>query len=347
MNVPHAVLTTFIQGLFHAAGLPESDAACCAEIHVQQEMRGVTTHGLRHVPIGLDSLSKRRINPLPNRVVLRDQAATVVMDGDGGVGIAGCMDAMHRSMAKAKQFGIGIGIVIHSNHFLSAAPYCLRAVEHGMIGICFSNTWASMGYPGTNVRAIANSPLGFGIPSTLAFPILFDSALTTSAGKLSQWIREGKTIPPALWGINAEGRQSSDPAAVLQGGTPWPIGGYKGAGLAVLVEMLTGVLGGGAFLHGIQPLELRTSKEKSESQCCIVIDVEKFMPLAAFRQRVAEFIGDLKSNPPAPDYTEILLPGERAHRAYLGCLQAGVPLEADVAAHLRSWAGQLQVAFPF
>lgn len=347
MNVPHTVLTSFIQGLFDAVGLSESDAASCAEIHDQQEMRGVTTHGLRHVPVSLDSLNKHLVNPLPNRVVLRDQAATLVIDGDGGAGIAGCMDAMHRSIAKAKQFGIGIGIVIRSNHFLSAAPYCLRALAHGMIGICFSNTWASMGYPGTNVRAIANSPLGFGIPSTLVFPILFDSALTTSAGKLSQWIREGKTIPPALSGINAEGSQSFDPVAVLQGGTPWPIGGHKGAGLAVLVEMLTGVLGGGAFLHGIHPLEFRTSKEESESQCCIVIDVEKFMPLAVFRQRVAEFVSDLKSNPPAPDYTEILLPGERAHRSYLRCLQAGVPLETDVSVRLRSWAEQLHVAFPF
>lgn len=347
MNVSGAVLTAFVQKLFVAAKLPDADARLCAEIHVLQEVRGVTTHGLRHVFMNLDSLTKGQMNPCPDRTVLRDEAATVVLDGDHGVGLVGCMDAMHRTIVKAKQFGIGIGIVIHSNHFLSAAPYCLRATEHGMIGICFSNTWASMGYPGTNVRAIANSPIGFGIPSDAEFPIIFDSALTTSGGKLSQWIREGKTIPPALLGMDKEGNPSSDPTAVLRGGTPWPIGGHKGAGLAVLIEILTGVLGGSGFLHGIQPPSLRTSKEESESQCCIVIDIARFMPLTEFRERMVAFIGDLKGNPLASGYAEILLPGERAHRTQLHCLQNGVTLETDVAADFSAWAEQLNVALPF
>jgi ureidoglycolate dehydrogenase (NAD+) len=287
------------------------------------------------------------MNPRPNRTLLRDDVATFVLDGDRGVGILGCMDAMHRTITKAKQFGIGIGIVTHSNHFLSAAPYCLRAAEHGMLGICMSNTWASMGYPGTNVRVIANSPLGFGVPNDGEFPIVFDSALTTSGGKLSQWIREGKTIPAALLGITKEGNTSADPAAVLHGGTPWPIGGHKGAGLAVLVEILTGLLGDSGYLHGIHAPDQRSSKEEYESQCCIVVDVERFMPLTEFRQRVLAFAGDLKSNPLAADESEILLPGERAHRTLLLSRKNGVVLEPDVAADLREWAERLNVAFPF
>jgi LDH2 family malate/lactate/ureidoglycolate dehydrogenase len=133
----------------------------------------------------------------------------------------------------------------------------------------------------------------------------------------------------------------------LHDGTPWPIGGHKGAGLAVLVEILTGVLGGGGFLHSIQPPDPLTSKDGSVSQCCIAVDIERFMPLAEFRQRVAAFVGDLKSNPLASGYTEILLPGERAHRTQLHRLQNGVPLDKDVAVDLRTWAERLNVAFPF
>jgi LDH2 family malate/lactate/ureidoglycolate dehydrogenase len=347
MIVSPAVLTAFIKNLFVAAKLPDPDAELCADIHVLQEMRGVTTHGLRHVPMNLDGFTTGQINPRPNRTVLRDEAATIVLDGDGGVGIVGCMDAMHRTITKAKEFGIGIGIIIHSNHFLSAAPYSLHAIEHGMIGICFSNSWATMGYPGTNVRAIGNSPIGFGVPCAAEFPIIFDAALTTSGGKLTQWVREGKTIPPALVGINKQGDPSSDPTAVLDGGTPWPIGGHKGAGLAVLVEVLTGVLGGGAFLRGVKPRGLRTSRKESESQCCVVIDIARFMPLAEFRERMFAFIGDLKSNPIASGYAEILLPGERARRTQLDCLQNGLTLETDVAVELRAWAQRLNVACPF
>jgi LDH2 family malate/lactate/ureidoglycolate dehydrogenase len=346
MNVSARILTAFIEDLFVAARLAPADARLCAEVHVLQEMRGVTTHGLCQVPLSLDRLTRGQINPLPNRIVLRDEAATIVLDGDQGMGVAGCMDAMHRTIAKARQFGIGIGVVIHSNHFLSAAPYCLRATEHDMIGICFSNTWPSMGYPGTNLRVIANSPIGFGAPNGREFPIIFDSALTASGGKLLQWIREKKTIPEGLLGINEAGNSTIDPAAVLQGGTPWPIGGHKGAGLAVLVEVLTGVLGGSGFLHGIQPPNLRTSEEGCESQCCIVIDVARFMSLAEFHQRLRAFIADLKGNSLAPGYTEILLPGERAHRAQLRCLREGVTFETGLAADLRSWAQRLQVIVP-
>lgn len=347
MSVSPVALTTFVEKLFVAAGLPYRDARLCAETHVLQEARGVTTHGLRHVALNLDGLATGQMNPRPNRTVLRDEAATVVLDGDLGVGIVGCMDAMHRTIAKAKLFGIGIGIVIHSNHFLSAAPYCLRATEHGMIGICFSNTGASMGYPGTNARAIANSPIGFSVPSDAKFPIIFDAALTTSGGRLSQWIREGTTIPSALVGTDKEGNPSSDPAAVLHGGTPQPIGGHKGAGLAVLVEVLTGVLGGTGFLHGVQPPSCRASREEHESQCCIVINIEPFILLTGFQERMVAFARDLKSNPLASGCTEILLPGERAHRIKRQSLQNGLTLEPDVAADLRAWAERLNVAFPF
>jgi LDH2 family malate/lactate/ureidoglycolate dehydrogenase len=347
VRVLPAVISSFVEKLFAAAGLSETDAKLCAETHVLQEMRGITTHGLRHVPLNLEGLSKGWMNARPNRIVVRDDLGTLVVDGDKGVGILGCMDLTTRSIAKAKQFGVGIGIVVHSNHFLSAAPYCLRATEAGMIGICFSNTWASMGYPGAFGRVIANSPTGFGVPSAADFPVIFDTSLTTSGGKLSQWIRQGSTIPPALLGMNKEGDQTADPAAVLHGGTPWPIGGHKGAGLAVLVEILTGLLGGSGFLHGVCAPELRTSSEQYESQCYIAIDIERFMPLTEFCERMAAFIRDLKGNPTASGYTEIFIPGERAHRTRLQSLREGVVLEPDVAAELRRWGEQLNVGSPY
>lgn len=340
-------LERFVQELFMASGLPAVDAELVARMLVLQEMRGVVTHGLRRVFSNLEGLSNKQMNPRPNRAVLCDERATVLLDGDHGVGTLGCMDAMERAITKAGQFGIGIGIVINNNHFQSAAPYCLRAIEAGMISICFSNTWASMGYPGTNIRAIANSPLGFGVPTGAEFPIVFDSALTTSGGKLDQWIREGKSIPAALLGIDKHGNPSADPAAVLGGGVPWPIGDYKGAGLAILVEVLTGVLGGGGFLYGIQPPDLRASKENAESQCCIAIQIACFMPMEKFCQRMNQFINDLKSNPTAPGHAEILLPGERAQRKLEESLRDGVFVETEVRAELQTWATRLGVISPF
>jgi LDH2 family malate/lactate/ureidoglycolate dehydrogenase len=346
MNIPVPALTDFVAKLFVAAELPEVDAHLCAETLTLQEIRGSTTHGLRRVPPNLEGLTKGQMNPRPNRKVLLDDGPAVVLDGDHGVGMIGCMDAMGCAIAKAAQFGIGMGIVIHNNHFQSAAPYCLRAVEHKMIGICCSNTQASMAYPGTNTCAIGNNPIGFGIPTGGEFPIIFDSALTVSGGKLMQWIREGRTIPAAFLGIDKDGNPSDNPADVLFGGAPRPIGDYKGAGLAILVETLTGVLAGGAFLHGIQPPGLRTSKQNAESQCCIAVDIGRFTSLREFEQRVAKFIVDIKSNPLAPGYKEILLPGERAERTRIQSTLKGIPLETDVVVELRAWATQLNVGCP-
>lgn len=347
MHIDPPVLVSFAEQLFAAVGLPLADARFCAEIHVLQETRGVNTHGLRHVPSVLEDLTQGRMNPRPNRTVRRDEGATVVLDGDNGVGMLGCMDAMDRAIAKAKLIGMGIGVVMGNNHFLAAAPYCLRAVDHAMIGLCCSNTNPAMGYPGTNVRAIGNQPIGFGVPTGAGFPLIYDAAVTTSGGKLLKWIREGKTIPTSLLGIDSQGNLSADPAAVLHGGTPRPMGEHKGAGLAILVEVLTGVLGGGGFLHGVSVPNQRTSPNGRPSQCCIAIDIARFMPPEEFRERMVAFINDLKANPLSPGETEILLPGERAHRTRMLCLKEGVPLEANVATELREWSQKLSVNCPF
>lgn len=339
-------LTQFVQDLFVAAGVPDRDAQTIAGMIVGQEMRGITTHGLRQIDSNLQALADGGMNPLPNQPILSDQGMTAVIDGDHGVGLVACMKAMRLAVCKAKEGGIGIVLAVRNNHFLSATPYCLEAVNAGTVGIAFSNTQASMGYPGTHARVIGNTPFGFGVPTAAGFPILFDSCMTTSGGKLREWIREGKRIPANLLGIDKDGQPSDDPEAVLSGGTPMPIGGHKGAGLAILVEVLTGVLGGAAFLRGIVPLDQRDNKSQAESQCCIAIDIEAFMPIREFESCMAQFIDDLKDNPLAEDADSIRVPGERMIRSARECESRGVLLNSDVQQNLTTWAQNLSVAFP-
>lgn len=340
-------LSVFVQALFKAAGMPADDARRVAEIFILQEMRGVRTHGLRRIERNLAWVREGQINPRPRRKVLRDAGAAVVLDGDHGVGMLGSMAAMDHAVRKARRHGIGIGIVINNNHFLAAAPYCLRAAGHGMIGIAFSNTYASMGYPGAAGRIIGNGPIGFAAPTAAGFAMVFDAALSTSYGKLVQWSREGRKIPPAFAAFDDKGRPTRDPRKVVDGGTPMPIGDHKGAGLVLLIEVLTGILGGGAFLSGILAPEKRTSKRAAESQCCIAIDIAHFMPARAFRVRMAEFVADLKRKPLAPGYERIVVPGEKAAAVFRECARRGVPLEADLRAELARLAVEMRVEAPF
>ena len=340
-------LERFVRDLFQAAGVPGDDAETIAAAVVGQEIRGLTTHGLRMVDFNLKGLSEGRIRAAPDQAVLSDHGMTAVIEGDHGVGMVGCMKSMRLAIGKAREGGIGIVLTVRNNHFLAAAPYCLEAAKAGMVGIAFSNTKPTMGYPGARGRAIGNSPLGFGIPTAAGFPILFDASLTISGGRLRQWIREGRSIPAGLQGVDGDGRSTDDPQSVLAGGTPLPIGGHKGAGLAILVEVLTGVLGGAAFLGGITPPgeDLR-DKSRALSHCCIAIDVEAFMPRAEFESRMAEFVADLKDHPLEEGAGEIRLPGERMERTRLECEARGIPLEPDVRETLAEWAERLGVDFP-
>lgn len=345
-RVPARDLTRFVGALLVAAGLPKADAALFAGAVVLQEMRGVRTHGLRFLPDAFTELRDGVVNPRPRRKRLRDAGATAVLDGDNGVGALGCMEAMDLAIDKAREHGLGIAVVVNNNHFISAAPYCLRAAERNMIGLIFSNTWAGMGYPGAAGRVTGNGPMGFAAPTAAGYAMVFDSALTTSYGKLNQWIREGRSIPAAFQALDALGRPTSDPRKVVAGGTPLPIGNHKGAGLVLMIEVLTGVLGGGAFLSGILPPTKRRSKRDAESQCCIAIDIKRFMPVRTFRARMKALIDDLKSRPRAQGCEEILAPGERAGRKIRECAAKGVVIEPDVAADLLREAEALGVTPP-
>ncbi len=347
-RVPADRLKRFVQDLFRASEVPEGDAATIADAIVEQEIRGNTTHGLRLIDYNLQGLADGVIRSNPDQPVLSDQGVTAVIEADHGVGMVGCMKAMRLAIRKATEGGIGIVLVVRNNHFLAAVPYCLEAVNAGMIGIAFSNTKAAMGYPGARGRVIGNTPIGFGIPTAAGYPILFDASLTISGGRTRQWIREGKRIPAYLQGVDGDGRPTDDPDAVLKGGTPMPIGGHKGAGLAILVEALTGVLGGAAFLSGILPADRKDKKDKTHamSHCCIAIDIEAFMPVPEFESRMADFIADLKDNPLAEGTEEIRLPGERMARTMRECEANGIPLEPDVHDALTGWAERLGVGLP-
>ena len=348
IRVDADVLETFVRDLYLAAGVPAGDAETIARAILCQETRGNTTHGLRLAHFNLRGLDDGTIRANPDQPVLSDRGMTAVIEGDHGVGIVGCMKGMRLAIRKAREGGIGIALIVRNNHFLAAVPYCLEAADAGMIGIAFSNTKGAMGYPGARGSVIGNTPMGFGIPTAGGFPILFDACMTASGGRMKQWTREGKRIPRDIRGFDRDGRPTVDPQAVIGGGTTMPIGGHKGAGLAILVEALTGVLGGAAFLSDITPRDQadRTDKTHAVSHCCIAIDVAAFMPVADFEARMADFVADLKDNPLDGESDEIRLPGERMERTRRECEIHGVPLEPDVREELEGWAERLGVRFP-
>jgi LDH2 family malate/lactate/ureidoglycolate dehydrogenase len=339
-------LREFVAGLFRAAGLPDEDARVCADAFVLQEMRGVKTHGLRRLRQRVLDVAEGRLNANPQRRVLQESGATVIIDADSGVGILGCMDAMERAIALSKKNGLGFAVVVNSNHFLAAAPYCIRAAEAGVIGIALANGHSSMAYPGTNVGALGNSPMGFGLPTGAGFPIVFDAALTMSGGRMLEWRDQAVSIPDGFLGYDAGGSYTSDPGAILDGGVPLPIGLHKGAGLAIMFDILTGVIGGSGFLRTLLPEGREEWRWTRNAHSFLALDIAHFMPLDIFRERMAAYVADLKDKPLAPGHEEILLPGERAARSIEDCRLHGVPIEDDILRELSELSQQFSIPLP-
>lgn len=326
--------------LFVAVGMDRPAAKTAAGIFVLQEMRGVITHGLRRVPANLHWITQGVMNPQPHIRIIHDNNATAVIDADRAVGVIGCNFAMEEAIRRAAKFGIGMAAVRNSEHFLSAAPYCIQAAKHDMIGVALSNTNASMGYPGVRGSIIGNNPLGFAAPAEPR-PIVFDSSLTVSLGKLEYFKRIGQPVPDEFITLDKHGDRTNDPAKVIDGGTCMPIGNYKGAGIAMLIEILTGILGGGDFLTSVLPPNERIAGQGGEeSQCCIAVNVASFMDIAQFKGRMTAMSEILQASGANP-------PGINSWKKYdLACKQGVLP-EADIAAEINRWADRLLPDYPY
>ncbi len=340
MKYCHQELEKISAALLVASGLTPEAAAAAAENFVLQETRGVITHGMRRLAASLLWLERGVINPRPAIRIVRDnERGTVLIDGDRGLGLIGCHFAMDQAIERAAGFGIGLAVIRNSQHFLSAAPYCLKAAARNMIGIACSNTNRSMGYPGATGALIGNNPIGFAAPAD-PHPIIFDTALTVSLGKIELLHRRGEKIPAEFLALDRDGKPTRDPLAVMQGGVCMPIGSHKGAGLAVLIELLCGVLGGGAMLSEVLPPGERQGPGAEESQCCIAIDVAALMDVAEFKRRIG-LLGLMFSEAGAR------LPGAGSWRCREASLCDGVALEPDVASQLNTWIENLIPGEPF
>jgi LDH2 family malate/lactate/ureidoglycolate dehydrogenase len=346
-TVPVERLRAFIEALFRAAGYEEHDVQTGTDAFLLQEMRGIQTHALRRLRAMIDDGKAGKYNLKPNRRVVIENGGAYVYDGDSGLGITSCMDAMDLAIEGAKAHGLGYCGVVNSNHFLAAAPYCVRAAEAGAIGLAYAGGGASMAYPGTKVGTLGNSPVGFGAPTAAGFSIIFDSALTMSGGRLIQWAKQGKKVPDGFFGYDAQGNYTDDPGAIYPGGVPLPIGMHKGAGLAILVDILSCVINGASFLRTLAPADHPEWKRDSSSHGFIAIDIEHLMPLDDFKERMAAYVADVKSKPLAEGYDEIFLPGERAARQIEACKRNGVTLEADVVPRMIDLADRYGVPLPF
>jgi len=344
MNVPHAKLEQFGSAVLEALGVPGEDAQTAARALVFCNLRGVDTHGIRLLPIYARRLQAGGVTKAPKIEIVHDAPAAALLDGDAGLGQVVGTRAMRLAIEKAREVGAAFVTVRNSTHCGAAGYYAMLAVESDMIGVCFSNTAASMAVWGAAGITLGNNPTAIAVPAGRHAPFTLDMATSTSSWQRIYMAAErGEKIADGLV-LDPSGKPTNDPNKA-RGGAILPFGGMKGSGIAIAIDLLSGILSGGAF--GTHVGALMKDDDKREQVCTsfAAIRVASFIPVEQFKQRADQLIDEIKACPTADGFDEILMPGEPEHRRMLQRRATGIPLDEATCKSLEAIGETVGVPF--
>lgn len=341
--VSSAWLRDTIQQVFAAAGIETDAALRVADSLVSADLRGVSSHGSMLVPMYVERIQKGSVSTSTSADVVVDAGAVAVLDAGNALGQLTSDQAMDMATTKAKQHGLGAVVVRNAFHFGGAFRYAEAATKAGCIGIVASNTRPLMPAPGGATAVVGNNPLAVGVPLGDREPLILDMALSEAAlGKIRLAAQEGRPIP-STWATDAEGAPTTDAAAAIAG-LLLPAAGHKGYGLALVIDMLTGVLAGGGFGRSVRGLYADTSVPNNCAHFFLALDLAHFGDVDEFRNRAGQLAQEILASPTAPGVERTLLPGqlecERAHAA----AQTGVRVDRSVLTALVETAASVGVA---
>ena len=334
-------LRDFTRRVLVGIGLDDPGAEAAAGCLVEANLRGVDSHGVLRLLQYSQSIAAGEVNPRPAVEVTRSVGPTALVLAGGGYGFVPSRMAMDLAIELAGAHGIGLVGVRDSHHFGMAAYYAERASARGLIGIVATNTGPVMAPPGVTRPIAGNNPIAFAVPRRPpASPVVLDMALSgTAFGRIRLAAAEGRTIPLG-WAHDASGEPTTDAAVALAAGLLAPMGGHKGYGLSLIVEVLTGVLTGSPF--GSRS-DAHRHREGGVGHLFGALRPDLFIERRVFEDSVEAFVGELK-HAPAQLGVEVLLPGEIEQRTRVERSLRGVPISVELAAQVDALARSLGLA---
>ncbi|MEV7345845.1 Ldh family oxidoreductase [Streptomyces sp. NPDC093544] len=329
-------LVEAVGSVLAAVGLRPRAATAVARGLVEADLRGTPSDGVMLVPMYAERLRKGSVGTHESAEVVQDMGAIAVLDAGHALGQLTGDQAMDLAVLKARTYGIGVVTVCHAFHFGGAYRYARTAAYAGCIGIAAANSSPLMPAPG-GTAAVGENPLAIAVPTENGEPILLSLALSEAAlGEARLAARQGGPIPRT----RADGRAGTPPTDPVEAlaGLLLPAAGHMGYGLALVVDILTGVLSGGSFGSGVRDLNADTSEPIDCAHFFLALSVSAFGNRAAFEQRVAELAAQITGSPKTSGAERLLLPGQLEAERKTATRRAGVPLDAKVLAALRETA---------
>lgn len=343
-------LKDFAIRYFSAMDVPEIDARIAADVLLSADLRGINSHGvIRLRSYYGDRLEKGLIDPNSPIRTLTETPSTLALDGGNGLGPVVAYRAMSRCIEMADETGLAVTTVRNSNHFGIAGYYAMMALPEDMIGISLTNSQPLVTPTFGVSRVLGTNPIAVAVPAGKEKPFVLDMATSiVPLGRISVYQKTGQPIPKG-WAINQNGELTQDPSEMIHGGALLPLGGsplmrgYKGYGLSLLVDLLSGVLAGAAFGENVG----RPAKQRNADvgHFFAALKIENFRPVDYFKADMDEYIRTIKASPKLPDQDRIYIHGEKEDELAEKHIKEGLPLLDEIVAALEKAGHQAGVPF--
>ncbi len=359
MIVDSQKLYDFVCQVFETFKVSPENAAICSDNLVLADLRGIPSHGVARLKRYVDGMKNGTILPLQQPTVINEQPSTAAIDGNAGLGQVIGHFATQLAIAKAKQTGVGLVTVRNSNHFGIAGYYSQKMLQAGLLGISMTNSAPLVVPTFGRDLILGTNPISLTAPTRRNKPFFLDMATSVvPRGKLEVYDRLGKPMPEG-WAVNAQGKVTTNAAEVLKnmisrsGGGILPLGGegesfsgYKGYGMALLVDVLCGVLSGGAYADMVDSKGPNGENQPAAvAHFFMALKIENFIDRETFCTKMDDLIDRLRNSAKAEGQPRIYIHGEKEYELYEKHLRDGVPLDDKTVTMLQAIAQERQVAF--
>ena len=327
------------------AGANPAMAEATAHALVRADAQGLASHGVSRVPQYATHLANGRADGTAEPRILHGQgntdghthghiyAAAVLVDAGFGLAFPACALAIDEAMARAREYGVAFAAVTNSHHFGAAAYHLERVGNAGLVGLAMGNSPAAMAAAGGRRPLFGTNPIAAVFPRRDVPPVVIDLSLSEVArGKLMVAAKEGRAIPLG-WALDGEGRPTTDPKAGLEG-SMLPMGGTKGAMLALVVEVIVTALTGAAIGYEASSFFVDEGNRPRLGQAFLVIEPDALAGRETFLERIETLVGEMAKEP------GVRLPGARRRRFAEGAASRGVEIPAALLAELERLAGK-------
>lgn len=327
-----------------AGGMPLPVAQNFAEALWEANLRGVETHGVRRIKPYLERIASGGVDARADPRIER-KGSLLLVDGQNAVGHHVASVASDAVSRLAKELGVALALIRNSNHFGFAGYYATRIAAHGQLGVATSNGQVLVAPPGALRPIFSNNPLAIAAPTGRGDFLELDMANSvTSRAKIAMAAEHGEPIPKGL-ATDEQGNDTEDAKKALKGSL-LPLGGEKGFALLFALEVLTGVLSGGAYADQVSSKETAPDSPERVSQIVAAIDLGLALGGDEFTARLQDLIVRLGSLPLHPEAAPLRYPGQRRWELRRRRLEEGVPLSEGDYQELVFLADRLGVTLP-